>query len=40
LDLRRASRNRILAAARRGENLTELAEALDDQGLPLVHLAR
>jgi hypothetical protein len=38
--VRGARRDRILAAARRGEDLTELADALDDKGLPLAHLAR
>jgi Insertion element 4 transposase N-terminal len=38
--VRGARRGRIVAAARRGEDLTELAEALDDKGLPLAHLAR
>jgi hypothetical protein len=38
--VRGARRERILAVARAGQSLTELADALDDKGRPLAHLAR
>jgi hypothetical protein len=38
--VRGARRERILAVARAGQSLTELADALDDKGHPLAHLAR
>ena len=38
--IRGARRDRILAAARRGEDLTEFPDALDDKGRPAAHLAR
>jgi len=38
--VRRARREHILAVARAGQGLTELADALDDKGRPLAHLAR
>ena len=38
--VRGARRDAILAAARRGEDLTRLAEALDDKGWPVAYLAR
>ncbi len=38
--IRGARRDRILAAARRGADLTELADGLDDKGWPLAHLIR
>ena len=38
--IRGARRERILAAARRGEDLTEFSDALDDKGCPAAHLAR
>jgi hypothetical protein len=38
--VRGARRDRILAAARRGGDLTELADALDEKGWPVAHLVR
>lgn len=38
--IRGARRERILAAARRGEDLADVADALDDKGRPIAHLAR
>ncbi len=38
--VRGARRDRILAAARRGQDLTEFADALDDKGHRVAHLAR
>lgn len=38
--IRGPRRDRIIAAARRGEDLTELADALDDKGWPVAYLAR
>jgi hypothetical protein len=38
--VRGARRERILAAARRGVDLSELADGLDEKGWPLAHLAR
>ncbi|MGH3586827.1 MAG: IS4 family transposase [Pseudonocardiaceae bacterium] len=38
--IRGTRRERILAAARRGEDLTEFPDALDDKGRPAAHLAR
>jgi hypothetical protein len=38
--IRGPRRDRIIAAACRGEDLTELADALDDKGWPIAYLAR
>jgi hypothetical protein len=38
--VRGVRRERILAAARRGADLTQLADGLDENGWPLAHLAR
>jgi len=38
--IRGGRRERILAAARRGDDLAELGDALDDKGWPVAHLSR
>ena len=38
--IRGARRDRILAAARNGADLTTLADALDERGRPVAHLVR
>jgi hypothetical protein len=38
--IRGPRRDRIIAAARRGEDLTELADAPDGKGWPVAYLAR